>query len=456
MPSAGRAGRAAIPSVDRLLGHARLQQTVREFGRGATVEAIRTVLAGVRGSGDDVPGAEIIVAAVVKQVRQDRLSRPRHVLNGTGVILHTNLGRAPLSDAAIAAIQSAAGGYSDLEFDLATGERGSRHAHLEDMLTAVSGAEAGVAVNNNAAALLLVLRALCAGRQVLISRGQLVEIGGGVRIPDILRQSGAELVEVGTTNRTYIADYARAITPGAAAILRVHSSNFQMVGFTAEPTIADLAALGRTHDLLVIDDLGSGALVDTTTFGLAREPMVQASVDAGADLVCFSGDKLVGGPQAGIIVGRRELIVRLRQDPLARAVRLDKTSLAALAATLRHYVHDEWSTTVPVWRMISATRDSLRSRAEAWRVRLLGLCPGVSVVETDSAVGGGSLPGQTLPTFALAVPADDPEGLARRLRLAETPLIGRIERGALVIDPRTIDPGADDVVVNLLLESLAR
>lgn len=454
--SAGRTGRAAIPGVDRLLGHARLRQTVQEFGRGATVEAIRAVLAGVRASAEEVPGAESIVAAVVKQVRRDRAARPRHVLNGTGVILHTNLGRAPLSDAAIAAVQSVASGYSDLEFDLETGERGSRHAHLEDLLVAVSGAEAGTAVNNNAAALLLTLRALCDGRQVLISRGQLVEIGGGVRVPDILNQSGADLVEVGTTNRTYVADYARAITPATAAILRVHSSNFRMVGFTAEATIADLAALCRKHDLLVIDDLGSGALVDTATFGLTREPMVQASVDAGASLVCFSGDKLVGGPQAGIIVGRRDLIGRIRQDPLARAVRLDKTSVAALAATLRHYIHDEWSTAVPVWRMISATRDSLRSRAEGWRARLLELCPGVSVIETDTAVGGGSLPGETLPTFALAIPGDDPEGLARRLRLADTPLVGRIERGALVIDPRTIDPRSDDVVVSLLLESLAR
>ena len=293
------------------------------------------------------------------------LARPtlRAVINATGVILHTNLGRAPLSNDARAAIEAVTRGYANLEFELASGGRGSRHSHPEAILRRVTGAEAGFAVNNNAAAMLLVLSALCAGGEVIISRGQLVEIGGGFRIPDVLRQSGARLVEVGTTNRTYARDYAEAITPETAALLRVHTSNFRVIGFTAEPALGELAALARARGLLLLDDLGSGCLLDTTRFGLAPEPTVQTSLAAGVDVAMFSGDKLLGGPQAGVIVGRSALVERARRHPLARAVRLDKASIAALTATLAHYACGEALHAIPVWRMIALPYAETEARA---------------------------------------------------------------------------------------------
>jgi L-seryl-tRNA(Ser) seleniumtransferase len=298
----------------------------------------------------------------------------RPVINGTGVIIHTNLGRAPLSDGALAAMQAVAGGYSNLEFDLAAGERGSRYDHTRTLLAELTGAEDGLVVNNNAAAVFLVLSALAAGREVLISRGQLVEIGGGFRIPDVLRQSGARLVEVGTTNRTHLPDFASALTPQSAAIMRVHSSNFKQIGFVTMPEPAELAALARAQGLLFIDDLGSGTLLDVGPLGLAHEPTVPESVAAGADLVTFSGDKLLGGPQSGLIVGRRELIAQLRRHPLTRALRVDKLTLAALEATLRTYQRGRAQTEIPVWQMLVAPVAALHARAEVWQHTLAAKC----------------------------------------------------------------------------------
>jgi L-seryl-tRNA(Ser) seleniumtransferase len=378
--------------------------------------------------------------------------RPRPVINATGVIIHTNLGRAPLSATALAAMAAAGRGYSDLEFDLESGARGSRHGHLEDLLRRVTGAEAGMAVNNNAAALLLVLSALCAEREVVISRGQLVEIGGGFRIPDVLRQSGGRLVEVGTTNRTYTRDYESAITPETAALLRVHSSNFRVIGFTHEAEAGELAQLARRHRLLLLDDIGSGALLDTAAFGLAPEPTVQASVAAGADLTLFSGDKLLGGPQAGVIVGRAALIEQVRRHPLARAVRLDKTSIAALAATLGHYARGEALTEVPVWRMIATPLEIIRRRAVTWSSTL---GPTAAVVESRSMVGGGSLPEESLPTWVLALSVPDAAGAAAALRRGDPPIIARIEHDRLLLDPRTVDAEDDAVVASALRRALA-
>jgi L-seryl-tRNA(Ser) seleniumtransferase len=372
----------------------------------------------------------------------------RPAINATGVIIHTNLGRAPLSRAARAAMDATSRGYSNLEFDLDSGERGSRHGHVEGLLRRATGAEAGLAVNNNAAAVLLVLSALCAGREVVISRGQLVEIGGGFRIPDVLRQSGARLVEVGTTNRTYVRDYAEAITDETSAFLRVHSSNFRVVGFTHEADAAELAALAHQRGLLLLDDIGSGALLDTAAFGLAPEPTVQASVAAGADLTMFSGDKLLGGPQAGIIAGGAALLDRVRRHPLARAVRLDKASIAALAATLLHYVRGEALREVPVWRMIAASPDELGRRAGAWAAAL----GAASVQGGRSVVGGGSLPEETLPTRLLALRPPDPTAAAAALRRATPPIIARIERDSLLLDPRTVDPDDDAAVLHALLD----
>jgi L-seryl-tRNA(Ser) seleniumtransferase len=370
------------------------------------------------------------------------------------VIIHTNLGRAPLSDEALAAMAEASRGYSNLEFDLEAGARGSRYVHLEEQLRRLTGAQAALAVNNNASAVLLALSALCAGREVVISRGQLVEIGGGFRIPDVMAQSGARLVEVGTTNRTYLRDYEGAICEETAALMRVHTSNFKVTGFTKSVPLDDLARLAHGRKLWLIDDLGSGCLLDTTRFGLVREPTPQESLRAGADLALFSGDKLLGGPQAGIIVGRKEAVDLLRKHALARAVRMDKATIAGLAATLDHYLKDEALEKVPVWRMIATPLDAIARRARRW-ARAAG--HDAKVVDGLSMIGGGSLPEEGLATKLLAIaPAGRPaEALARRLRENDPPVIARIERDTLLLDPRTVHPREDKSVIEALRAALA-
>jgi L-seryl-tRNA(Ser) seleniumtransferase len=365
----------------------------------------------------------------------------REVINATGVILHTNLGRAPLSEAATAAVVGVAGAYNNLEYDLDSGERGSRMSHVENLLARLSGAEAGMAINNNAAAVFMLLTTFAQGKEVILSRGQAVEIGGGFRIPDVMAQSGASLVEVGTTNKTYAQDYETAITPRTALLMRVHSSNFKVIGFTASPKLAELAAIANRHEVLLVDDLGSGTLIDTARFGLSHEPMVQESIQAGADLVTFSGDKLLGGPQAGLIAGKKELIDRLKKHPLARALRLDKMTLAALQATLQHYLRGEADRKIPVWQMIARPPESLRDQAAQWQARLAPAWPTATVIEGLSTIGGGSLPGETLPTWLLAlpVPPDRPVNLLLAgLRAQRPAIVGRVERDTLLFDPRTV------------------
>jgi L-seryl-tRNA(Ser) seleniumtransferase len=448
-----------LPSVDRLAADPRVLAELGGLPRHRVVELARAELAAARAlvaAGGLAPDYETLVGRLIRRGLGLLVLSLRQVINATGVIIHTNLGRAPLSRAARAAIAAVAAGYSNLEFDLEAGERGHRHTHLEDLLCQVTGAEAGFAVNNNAAAVLLGLTALAQGREVIVSRGQAVEIGGGFRIPDVLRQSGARLVEVGTTNRTYLRDYEAAAGPETAAILRVHRSNFRIVGFTTEPDVAELAGLAHSRGILLLDDLGSGSLIDTTRFGLAKEPLVQESIRAGVDLVFFSGDKLLGGPQAGVIVGRRELVERLRRHPLARAVRIDKLCLAALTATLLHYLKDEALTEIPVWWMIARPADEVRARAVAWAERVAGLAD-LDIVPVESAVGGGSLPGETLPSFALAVrPRDgDVAGLARRLRLGSPAVVGRVEAGRLLLDPRTVLPEDEADLLTALRQALS-
>lgn len=446
----------ALPSVDRLLSHEALRALAEELGERAVATFVRRELEAARAAiaaGGWAPHPEAMLRDIEVHARALLAPAPRPVINATGVIIHTNLGRAPLSEEALQAMAAASIGYCDLEFDLQSGQRGSRHAHLEPLLRQVTGAEAGLAVNNNAAAVYLVLTALARGREVIISRGQAVEIGGGFRIPDVMRESGAILVEVGTTNRTYLGDYEAAITPATAAIMRVHASNFRITGFTESPSVVDLARLAHERGLLLIDDLGSGCLMDTTAYGLAPEPLVQESIAAGADLALFSGDKLLGGPQAGIIVGRRDLIEALRSHPLARALRMDKTSIAGLAATLRHYVKGETLDKVPVWRMISMPLAAIQRRARRW-ARTIG--PPARLVDGRSMVGGGSLPEEGLPTKLLAIPGDGKylSEVAQRLRQGDPPVVARIDSGMLLFDPRTVDPRRDAALTKALRAAL--
>jgi L-seryl-tRNA(Ser) seleniumtransferase len=450
-----------LPSVDRLLADSRVGALTGEYGTPTVTDLVRQHLDDLRraiAAGRPCPTFDEIASSLVERASSTLAPSLRPVINATGVIIHTNLGRAPLSDDALAAMAAVGRGYSNLEFDLEEGERGSRFVHLETLLCRLIGAEAAIAVNNNASALLLALSALTQGREVIISRGQLVEIGGGFRIPDVMRQSGARLVEAGTTNRTYLHDYEEAIGQETAALMRVHTSNFRLTGFTHSVPLAELAALAHQRSLLLFDDLGSGCLLDTRPFGLAAEPTPQESLAAGADLVFFSGDKLLGGPQAGIVVGRQDLVSILRRHPMARAVRLDKTSIAGLAATLLHYLRGEAVTKVPVWRMIATPLPDLERRAHRWaRVcRRAGLP--ARVVEGRSMVGGGSLPEESLPTSLLALGGEgslDVEALARRLREGEPPVVARIERDTLLLDPRTVDPRQDRTMLKALHAALA-
>jgi L-seryl-tRNA(Ser) seleniumtransferase len=459
-----------LPSVDRLLQEEAMQALVAEYGHAAVVEAIRAALDEARQTiqaGAPAPSPAALLQSVI--VQAEALWRPtlRPVINATGVIIHTNLGRAPLSRETLAAMQAVGIGYSNLEFDLPSGERGSRYSHVVGLLARLVGSEDALVVNNNAAAVLLALSALAKGKEVIVSRGQAVEIGGGFRIPDVMRQSGARLVEVGTTNRTRLADYEAAIGPKTAALLRVHTSNFRIIGFTESVPLSDLVALGQRHNLPVLDDLGSGALLDTAAFGLAHEPMVQESIATGASLVCFSGDKLLGGPQAGIIVGQKALVEKLRRHPLARAVRVDKATLAGLQATLWPYLRGEATTQVPVWRMIAMPLAEIDVRARAWAARLGDWGLSATVLDGQSTVGGGSLPGETLPTRLVAVASEGGkkgtrgtgggvEEVARRLRTGEPPVVGRIERGLLLLDPRTVLPEEEAGLLAALRQALGQ
>jgi len=415
--------------------------------RWAVVSAIRDEIDSLRARLLAAPAdgkAEIAPDALAGRV--ERLLKPSlgRVLNATGVVLHTNLGRAPLADAARARVDEIARGYCNLEYRLDERRRGSRHDHVASLLGQLTGAEAALVVNNNAAAVLLALAALASGREVIVSRGELVEIGGSFRIPDVMRASGARLVEVGTTNRTHARDYQQAISDATALLLKVHRSNFAVVGFTAEVEVAELVEIGRARDVPTMIDLGSGSFVPTGEMGLAPEPTVQEMVRAGADVVTCSGDKLLGGPQAGIVLAKKTIVDKLRAHPLLRAVRSDKLTLAALEATLELY-RDGRSSEIPTLRMLSASRDTLRARAGELAKRLAAAAPSlaVQVIGAQSAVGGGALPQSEPPSFALAVahPRLDAEALDARLRGGEPPLVGRIADGKLLIDVRTL---ADD------------
>lgn len=447
-----------LPGVDQLLAHDLVRQLAASFPHEFVVNLVRAQLDETRraiAAGEKCPPIDEIARGVVERARGISTPGLRPLINATGVILHTNLGRAPLSAEAIAAMDAVSRGYSNLEFDLSGGGRGSRQVHIEKLICEVTGAEAGMVVNNNAAAVLLGLSAWAKRKELIVSRGQAVEIGDSFRIPDVMRQSGAKLVEVGTTNCTYARDYEAAITPSTAALLRVHSSNFRVVGFTAQVSVEELVAVANKHNLPVFDDQGSGCFLDTAAYGLAEEPMVQKSIVAGVALVFFSGDKLVGGPQAGIIAGKKAYVDKLRRHPLARAVRIDKIRLAGLIATLLHYIKGEAEAKIPVWRMIAMPVSEIAVRANVWAESTNGLG---RVIDGESMVGGGSLPGGTLPTKLLAI---GPGGkkvspqvlkLAAALRSRDVPVIGRVQDNMLLLDPRTVLPEEDSAVMKALGE----
>jgi L-seryl-tRNA(Ser) seleniumtransferase len=428
-----------LPSVDELLRSQSGRSLAADFGRPLALEAVRQSLETARSTYPQtktLPEAEQLLQQARETLETWTSLTLRPVINASGVIVHTNLGRAPYSRAAREAVERIGTGYSTLEYNLEQGQRGSRLVHAADLLCRLTGAEDALVVNNNAAAVLLVLTALARGREAVISRTQLVEIGGGFRVPEVMQQSGALLAEIGTTNRVHLADYRRALQADSrpALVMRAHRSNFQIVGFTSEPSLAEIVALSHEYGVPVVDDLGSGSLLDTALFGMAHEPTVQESLQAGADLVCFSGDKLLGGSQAGIIVGSATLVSQLRSHPLARAVRADKLCLAALSATLLHYLKDEALAKVPVWQMIAATPEQLQARARQWALEL-----GRGDVQAgQSTVGGGSLPGETLPTWLLALDSANPNRLLAVLRQADPPVIARVAEDRVVLDPRTV------------------
>ena len=442
-----------IPSIEQLRQRPSVQRLEARYGRDATVQALRDEAAALRrqlaaeeaGVRDAAEAAARIEAGLAARLDVALSPSLRPVINATGVIVHTNLGRAPLSRAAIDRVAAVAGGYTNLEYDLAAGRRGSRTVHASALVARLTGAEDAVVVNNNAAAVLLTLAALAAGREVIISRGELVEIGGGFRVPDVLRQSGAILREVGTTNRTRAADYAAAIGDRTAILLRVHPSNFRIEGFTERPSLADLVGLSQRSDIPVVEDLGSGCL--KAIGGIEEEPTVGASIAAGVAVCTFSGDKLLGGPQAGVIAGRRAALDRIRSHPLMRAVRVDKLTYAALEATLHDHATGRAGESVPVVRMIETPVARIEARAESLRSRLAdtgGLT--VSVTSTEATIGGGSTPGVTLPSRALTVAGAgrSAAALAAALRAGTPPVIGRIADDRLLLDLRTVDPRDDD------------
>jgi L-seryl-tRNA(Ser) seleniumtransferase len=446
--------RRELPSVDRLLHEPAIQELLGIAPRGAVVAAVRESLeaARTRRAGPPERWEEDVRERLARRAGSSLVP----VLNATGVVLHTNLGRAPLAVPAIQAMTAVAGGYSSLELDLPSGTRGSRNDHCRELLRTITGAEDGLAVNNAAGALVLALNALAEGRDVAISRGELIEIGGSFRIPDIMAKSGARLHEVGTTNRTHLDDYRRALDSGVAAILTVHRSNFEQRGFVASPAPAALASIAAEAGIPYLYDVGSGLLADLAPWGLTGEPRVSEALAAGAGLVLFSGDKLLGGPQAGCLIGRTELVARCRTNPLARALRADKLTLAALAATLALYQDPEIAIrTIPVLTMLTLDQDELSRRASL----LAALCPEAVRAETlpgESAVGGGSFPGAVLPTTLVALEAGSlgPDGLALRLRLGEPPLVVRVAADRVLLDPRTLPEDTFPTVARAIEQAL--
>lgn len=436
-----------LPSVDKVLQTKTAAELVAVYGRSLTLEAIRQEMNDIRrayATSKTVPQRRALLEGV--QMRLEEWVTPSliPVINATGVVLHTNLGRAPLSKLALEMMSGVSTGYSTLEFDLDRGKRGSRTLHAESLLKRITGAEAALVVNNNASAVMLALSTLAKRRRVVIARSQLVEIGGGFRVPDVMRQSGAKLVEVGTTNRVHLRDFETVLeNEPVKLIMQAHHSNFRIVGFTSEPSTKELADVAHKHGIYLLDDLGSGALLDTANFGLAHEPTVQESLKAGADVVCFSGDKLLGGPQAGVIVGKADLLKKMKKHPFARAIRADKLCLSALTATLLHYLKGEAEREIPIWQMISLTPEQAHKRAKYW-VNILKMG---EVIPGKSTVGGGSLPEEEMDTYLVALDVARADQFLKSLREMNPPIIARVHADRVVLDPRTVLSEQEDALL---------
>ncbi|MBE6969486.1 MAG: L-seryl-tRNA(Sec) selenium transferase [Ruminococcaceae bacterium] len=449
----------ALPKVDDLLRRETAVTLCAQYGNIPVREAVRQEIAALRegilrGRIDVLPGEDELLCAVEAHVFDTALPSFRRVINGTGVILHTNLGRACLSDKAVRAVYDAARGYSNLEYDLENGSRGSRYSHVEPLLCRLTGAESALVVNNNAAAVLLILSALTAGGEVPVSRGELVEIGGAFRVPEIMESCGAKLREVGATNKTHLYDYERAINSETKALMKVHTSNYRIIGFSETPALSELVELGHRHGLPVLEDLGSGCLVDLNIFGIHDEPTVQESLRAGVDVVSFSGDKLLGGPQAGIILGKKKYLDILKKHPLNRAMRVDKMTLAALEATLQSYEAQRAEEEVPVIAMLAADKATLKAKAAQLCSLLREAGIPCECVATEGRVGGGSVPGQSLPSFAAAMEGRV-DALEEKLRKRPVPIIGRIHEGRWLLDVRTLRDEDFSEIAEALKEAMA-
>ncbi|MFQ6002579.1 MAG: L-seryl-tRNA(Sec) selenium transferase [Candidatus Zixiibacteriota bacterium] len=444
-----------LPSVEKILESEKLKNKIKKYSHPLVSEAAKEILSSIREGIKENPqdiSFDQIVEKVSQKVNEETNDLTQPVINATGVILHTNLGRAPLDEETLSHIVEISKNYNNLEFDLKAGKRSHRGIFLQKLLCQLTHAEAALTVNNNAGAVLLILTALAKGKEVVVSRGELVQIGGGFRIPEILALSGAILKEVGTTNKTALSDYEDAITPDTALLLKVHQSNFRMIGFVERPSIGELVNLGRKYNLCVVEDLGSGVMLRTEDFGLAHEPTVLEAISSEADLVCFSGDKLLGAPQAGIILGKKRYIDLLRKHPLHRALRLDKMFIAGLESVLLFYLKGEATKKIPAWQMVSTPLDVLKKRAENIKGQLKKSGIAIAIKESKSTVGGGSLPGETLPTIVISVESVSSVGMtadqqAKLFRQLSPPIIGRIEDDKFVLDLRTIFPHQDDLII---------
>jgi L-seryl-tRNA(Ser) seleniumtransferase len=447
MPSENQNELRKLPSVEKVLSDPGLAAAIERYSHPVVTETVREVIEKLRAdasSGGKTPSFEAIVDLVRSRLADEWPGFLEPVVNATGIILHTNLGRAPLSVATVEALSTVLGGYYALELDLATGERGVRALGMEKLLRLATGAESALVVNNNAAAVLLVLSTLAKGKEVIVSRGELVQIGGGFRVPEVMAASGAIMREVGTTNQTFLRDFEQAVNDNTAMLLSVHRSNFAIRGFTHDAGLAELKGLAKEFDLPLVYDLGSGALVDTAAYGMSHEPTVGEALSSGADIVCISGDKLLGGPQCGIILGKKAIVDRLRKNPLLRAVRIDKYAAITLSATLLHYLKGETSE-LPVYRMMGEPLETITERGCTMTERLAGYGIASEVIDGESLAGGGSLPDETLPTRLVRIAVNGSlDDFTRRLRLGSPPVLGRVQDGKFIIDLRTVFPDQED------------